>query len=42
MKNVVAALVMGAEVGIDIELRFFEELANISRNPGTPNTLGEE
>lgn len=39
IQNVVAALVMGAEVGIDVDLRFFEELANISRNPGTPNTF---
>ncbi|KAL0753699.1 hypothetical protein Bca101_091367 [Brassica carinata] len=39
MRNVVAALVIGAKVGIDIDLRFFEELANISRNPGTPNTF---
>ncbi|KAF2586668.1 hypothetical protein F2Q70_00035176 [Brassica cretica] len=37
--NVVAALVLGAEVGIDVDLRFFEELANISRNSGTPNTF---
>ncbi|XP_048599663.1 meiosis-specific protein ASY2-like [Brassica napus] len=39
MQNVVAALVLGAEVGIDVDLRFFEELANISRNLGTPNTF---
>ena len=39
MRNVVAALVLGAEVGIDVDLRFFEELANISKNPGTPNTF---
>ena len=39
MRNVVAALVLGAEVGIDVDLRFFEELATISRNPGTPNTF---
>ncbi|KAL0756162.1 hypothetical protein Bca101_093830 [Brassica carinata] len=39
MRNVVAALVLGSEVGIDVDLRFFEELANISRNPWTPNTF---
>ena len=39
MRNVVPALVIGAKVGIDIDLRFFEELANISWNPGTPNTF---
>ncbi|KAF3493813.1 hypothetical protein DY000_02053209 [Brassica cretica] len=39
MRNVVASLVIGAEVGIDIDLRFFEELANISKNPGTPITF---
>lgn len=39
MRNVVVALVMGAEVGIDVDIRFFEELANISRNPGTRNTF---
>ncbi|XP_013617563.1 PREDICTED: uncharacterized protein At3g60930, chloroplastic-like [Brassica oleracea var. oleracea] len=39
MRNVVAPLVLGAEVGFDVDLRFFKELANISRNPGTPNTF---
>lgn len=39
MRNVVAALVIGDEVGIDVDLRFFAELANISRNPGTPKTF---
>lgn len=32
MRNVVSALLMGAGLGIDVDLRFFEELANISRN----------
>lgn len=39
MRNVVAALVMGAEVGVDIDLHFFEELENISRIPGTLHTF---
>lgn len=39
MRNVVVVLVMGAEVGIDVDLRFFKELANISRNLRTLNTF---
>ncbi|KAL0886158.1 hypothetical protein Bca101_010141 [Brassica carinata] len=38
MQNV-AALVMGTEVGINVDLHFFEGLVNISKNPGTPNTF---
>ncbi|KAF3498858.1 hypothetical protein DY000_02053210 [Brassica cretica] len=38
LERVFGKLVL-ASVGIDIDLRFFEELANISRNPGTPNTF---